>query len=300
MQPNASWEKYVALRIDWLVPKLARPDRDSSGFILVVALMAVLGLSLVAVDLGRRSSASAEAAAVDSGLIEAGFAAEAGMARALAALSDDTDPYLARSLVSDDGLAWSFERAALRLRIRSESGKVDLMAGEIELVRGVVEALVPDGASRAEIMRRVRAMRNVNMPPPTISAILPPALRITALAARLADGLTVFSGQSGVDPLSANPLVRRLLVARRADLAAAMAESVASGRVASDLAAGLGSRLVAQRPLYTVEAEARLPGGIVSHEAVLVELVPGQVPDILRRLDAAPGDAPAATAPAPP
>jgi hypothetical protein len=299
MQPEASRENYLELRTDWNGSTAASRDGDT-GFVLIVALMAVLGLSLVAVDLGRRSSASAEAAAVESGLIEAGLASDAGLARALAALSDDTDPYLARSLVTADGLAWSFGRAAVRLRIRPESGKIDLMAGEIELIRGVVEALVPDEASRADILRRVHAMRNVNMPPHAVSAILPPSLRVTALASRLADSLTVFSGQSGVDPLSASPLVRKLLVARRADLAAAMVASVASGRIASDLAAGLGNRLVTQRPLYTIEVEARLPGGIVSRQAVLVTLVPGQDPEILRRLEPSSDEPAAATAPEPP
>jgi hypothetical protein len=84
-------------------------------------------------------------------------------------------------------------------------------------------------------------------------------------------------------------LLRTILVGQRADLVAAMAESVKSGRITPDLAAGLGSRVVTQRPLYTVEVEARVPGGIVSRQAALVLLTPGEAPKVLRRLDLVPG-----------
>ena len=263
-------------------------DGNEEGFILIVALLAVAGLSLIAVDLSTRSSGFAQIASIESGLIEAGFASDAGLAKALAALSDDTDPYWAQSMASEAGMAWQFDRATVRLRIQAESGKVDLMVGEIELIDGVVKALVADATVRSDIMQRVKQVRNTQTPPRTISAILPPSLRITPLASRFGECLTVFSGQASVDPLSATPLVRKLLIGQRTDLDEAMAQSVRIGRITPDLAAGLGSRLVVQRPLYTVEVEARIANGIVSRQAALVLLAPGQAPEILRRFDFAP------------
>jgi hypothetical protein len=187
-------------------------------------------------------------------------------------------------MASDDGLAWQFDRAAVRVRIRAESGKIDVMAGDLKLIAGVVDALVPDEALRSEILQGIKKARSSQVPPRTIASILPPSLRITSLASKLGECLTVFSGQSGVDPLSATPLVRKLLVGQRADLGTAMAQSVRSGRIAPDLAAGLGSQLVAQRPLYTIEVEARIPGGSVSRQEALVQVAPNQPPEVLRRL----------------
>jgi hypothetical protein len=271
--------------------------REEGGFVLVLALIAVLGLSLIAVDLGRRSSEFAEIASVESGLIEAGFAADAGLAVALAALSDETDLHAARSMASDEGLQWHFDRATIRIRIQSESGKVDLMAGELELIRGVVGALVADETMRGEILRRVEDVRRSQIPPRTIAAILPPSLRVTSLASRLSACLTVFSGQAGIDPISATPLVRKLMIAERADLVMAMAQSVRTGRIAPDLAAGLGSRLIGQRPLYTIAIEARLPNGVVSRRAVLARVTHGRDAEILRRLDPGPDGPDAADRP---
>jgi hypothetical protein len=266
------------------------PHKDG-GFVLVLALLAVVALSLIAVDLAGRSSRLSQGAVVESGLIEAGLAADVGLVRILAALSATDDP-LAHALDAYRGRAgWRFGETDVELRLRAESGKVDLLAGELDLIRGVVEAELPEVDARADVLARMVAVRASGRPPRSIRSVLPPALQIGDLAARLEENLTVYSGQSGVDPLSATPLLRRLIVGPRSDLADPMEESVRTGRIVPDIAAGLGSRLVHQRPLYTISAEARLPNGLRARRAALVQVEPGRPPQILRVFQVAPGPA---------
>jgi hypothetical protein len=237
-------------------------------FVLFAVLVAVLAISALAVSTAGWMTADAGALTVEANIIESCSAAEAGLVRSFASF-EDRDDVLGLTPYKPE-VQWTFQGVSVRLRMRAESGKLDVLYADPKWVEFVVRAMIEDDQLQRQILDRIAAMRKTNALPYDLAAILPASARVTNQAHVLDDFLTIFSAQNGIDPLAAAPLVRNAIIQNRPDLKEAMDQSGKAGRITPDLAAGLGPIIVQPRPLYTVEAQAQLPNGIRCREAALV------------------------------
>lgn len=252
---------------------------------MVAAVLAVAVIGLLAVAFVRRAGSQAEAMAVEAALVEADGAADAGLARIMAALADRDDRLAAALSPHGGGASWTFGEARLRLHVRAESGKLDLLAGDPALIRAVVADVAGDPMLARAVLDRIDLLRRGGPMPPTLLAIVPPEDRAGDLADRLGEHLTLVSGQSGFDPLAASGTLRRALVEVRPELGPALARSIAAGVVTPDLAAGLGAGLAPLRRLYAIEAEATLPNGLAVRRGAVVSVDDAAGVRVERRAD---------------
>jgi len=272
-------------------PDTGRVSGGESGFVLFAVLVAIVALSALAVWITGRATSDAQTLSVEASLLQARNAADAGLQRVLAALADQEDSLRRGLSPYAPGARWTFGSADLRLRVRAESGKVDVLVGNRQLLGLVVRATISDAALADEILGRIDRLRQGGAVPESLIALFPPALRLGDTAHILDDHLTLVANQGGVDPLAATPLVRGAILALYPGLDAAMAQSVENGLLTADLAAGLGAMISQQRPLYTIDAQASLPNGIRSRRSALVTLdSAGRSARIERMLDLPPTD----------
>ena len=252
------------------IPRRASMSSDQRGFILFAVLVAVVAISMLAVSLSRRAGADAGSLAVEADMILADTAADAGVVRIMAALGDLDDPFARRLSPYNGAIRWIFGGLSVDLRVRAESGKVDIFAGDRQLIERVVGKAITDPELASAVLARIDELRQKRILPDTLAAILPPAARLSAEKYALDQHLTVFSAQTGIDPLAASEIVRDSLIELRPQLKAAMAESLQLGYLTTALTEGLGSAIAQQRPLYSIEAQAILPNGIVARRGALV------------------------------
>lgn len=252
------------------IPRRASMSSDQRGFILFAVLVAVVAISMLAVSLSRRAGADAGSLAVEADMILADTAADAGVVRIMAALGDLDDPLARRLSPYNGAIRWIFGGLSVDLRVRAESGKVDVFAGDRQLIERVVGKAIADPELASAVLARIDELRQKRILPDTLAAILPPAARLSAEKYALDQHLTVFSAQTGIDPLAASEIVRDSLIELRPQLKSAMAESLQLGYLTTALTEGLGSAIAQQRPLYSIEAQAVLPNGIVARRGALV------------------------------
>ena len=252
------------------IPRRASMSSDQRGFILFAVLVAVVAISMLAVSLSRRAGADAGSLAVEADMILADTAADAGVVRIMAALGDLDDPLARRLSPYNGAIRWIFGGLSVDLRVRAESGKVDVFAGDRQLIERVVGKAITDPELASAVLARIDELRQKRILPDTLAAILPPAARLSAEKYALDQHLTVFSAQTGIDPLAASEIVRDSLIELRPQLKSAMAESLQLGYLTTALTEGLGSAIAQQRPLYSIEAQAVLPNGIVARRGALV------------------------------
>lgn len=252
------------------IPRRDSTSSDQRGFILFAVLVAVVAISMLAVSLSRRAGADAGSLAVEADMILADTAANAGVVRIMAALGDLDDPLARRLSPYNGAIRWIFGGLSVDLRVRAESGKVDIFAGDRQLIERVVGKAITDPELASAVLARIDELRQKRILPDTLAAILPPGARLSAEKYALDQHLTVFSAQTGIDPLAASEIVRDSLIELRPQLKAAMAESLQLGYLTTALTEGLGSAIAQQRPLYSIEAQAILPNGIVARRGALV------------------------------
>ncbi len=208
--------------------------------------------------------------------------------------------------------AWRFGGGALRISVHSEAGKIDLNAADQALLRGLFRVAAwtgPDGEAagldRAEADALVDAIRDFADPddltrlngaedPDYRAAGLPWGAKDAPFAAveelqqvlgmtaplyrAVAPALTVYTGAKGVDARLAPRQVLLALSGAETDAApvvddylAARAEA-APGAAPAFPEAGRKRASGARARIYTIHAEARVPGGAVFAREAVVRL----------------------------
>jgi Tfp pilus assembly protein PilV len=206
----------------------ARPHQR--GFVLVLVLVTMAAISAGALTLASLASSTDEATVAALSAAKARAAAEAAVARTLAhiAAADDAHAVLERRSV------WSFAGFQGETTLESESGKVDLNAGDAALASAFLAAVGLRATSRALAEDRMRRARAEGVPVPNPIALLPPCDRLGAASVAMTDFFTVLTRANGVSPRAMEP-ARLALVPTivSADLAA-LQEDRAIGRAALD------------------------------------------------------------------
>ncbi len=264
-------------------------DSQEAGAVLVIVLWLLAALALAAVTfaatmrteatIGRNTLVNAQARA----------AADAGIYRGILALFGG--PPERRWQVDGRSYDLRFGDAQVTVSLTSESGKIDLNTAPDELLEGLFRAA---GLAPAEALRLVDAIRDWrdeddtpavngaeltdyqdrglpygprNGPFASVEELEQVIGMTHRLYQRVAPALTVFSGRRGIDPTYAPRLallavpgmdpddVEAILATRRQNQYAEPAQPL-------PLPGDLGDWLISSvGPVYTVRAEAKLPGG---------------------------------------
>lgn len=251
------------------MPPRSLTDGDS-GFVLFVVLVAVVAIASLAVILASATRADIRDLSADASLIKADAAAEAGITQALASFEDRADK-LGLTPYTDD-VEWTFGDVAIGLRMRQESSKIDVLHGNPNLIRHVVDTLIAAPLARQQVLERINQFRLKNEIPEDLSAILPPRLRVSSDARIFEEHLTILVDQKGVDPVGASAVVREALLSEHPGLADKIEQAVKWHQVTPDLAAELGDDYSLPANLFTIESVATLPNGVKAGRWALVTL----------------------------
>lgn len=287
--------------------------RRERGFALLLVIWVLAILSVVAAGFAAATRSETRLA---RNLMEAARArtlAEAGVARATAALLE-TNPQ-ARWRADGTPYPMSFENGSIRIRIEDENGKIDLNLTPTELLSGLCTELAIDDDTCAALVGGVTERRRAAAPaqPPGFRFGAPPPTQDRQNAAftslqelrqipgvdadtvvRLSPFLTVYGQNGRIDPMVAprevllaipgvDPAaVERLLATRGAPNATFAPPPTLPGADAY-LAPG-------QLKDATIIAEARTPGGATFIRRTIIELTgqplsPVQVQEWRQELD---------------
>ena len=237
--------------------------RGARGAALLLALWAIALLAALLAALAAGSGSEAEAARYDAARTRARYAAEAGLARAVAALRD---PVPARRFVPDGrDYRFGFGGAAVDVRIEDVSGQVDLNAATGEVLQKLFSAAgapfdraqaladaVQDWRDSDAIPRmhgaEADAYRRAGMhwvprngPFRSVGELARVYGMDGALFRKLEPAITVYSGRNFPDASYAGPLA--LAALRDGDLAAAEAAVAARRKRPAQEGAGNGMPL---------------------------------------------------------
>ncbi len=217
-----------------------RRHQQGVALLMVLWATALLGIMLAAFAVSMRTEGLQARYQFDQ--VRARYAAEAGLARAVYGL---TERDMRRRWV-DDGRAYrfDFDRARVTVRLYNESGKVDLNTAAPPVLTGLfraagldperAEALseavqdwrdpdnaaLPNGAERAQYHAAGRDDGPRNGPFQSIEELQRVLGMTPALYARVAPAITIWSGRTQPDPLSAPQLALQAIPGMDAQRAA--------------------------------------------------------------------------------
>ena len=242
---------------------IATRPRSQRGIALLVVLWACTLLAILLGGYAVLARTEGLQARYQFAQTQAHYAAEAGLAQAIYAL---TDPEPRRRWIAD-GRPYevAFDGARVRVGVVDEGGKVDLNAAQPEVLAALFQAAGAPAAQATSLAAAVVAWRT---PLPPGSDLADPAARhapfasleelqqvpgmTAALYARLADDITIWSGRAAPDPASASPL----------------ALAAIPGMSAAQVAQVMARRHAATAPLaaifgvtHSIRAEATLADG---------------------------------------
>jgi hypothetical protein len=210
-------------------------------------------------------------AAAERRLAQASALADAGLNRIVAALQNSDDPLRPRLLRRSGPVPWRFAGRDVLVSLAPEAGKVDLNAGDPDLVVNVLRAVVRDDGVADRLTKRLAAWRSARQDLETVRGLLDQTDRVGTLAHDLEAVFTVWTGLRGVDPKFAPPIALRHLPGLQQGEAEVLVRASASGNDAelSPFVARFGPLLGAQRPIYRARAEVSFEGVTARKEALL-------------------------------
>lgn len=291
----------------------ARKGDGERGFVLLVVLSVLGLLALVVATFAHitRAHVKAAAAAVESARAEA--LADAGVNLVILDLitareAQATDRRFALNAVP---VRCAFENGAamLTIAVQDEAGKVDLNIGSEPVLRALIlgagvgagEAAVaaiqdfrdadddrrPSGAERAEYRAAGRAYGPKNAAFLVVEELAGVLGLTQADADRLRPFVTVYSGQTAIDP-SVAPAALVDVLSRGVSEGGGLALKAAAGGGAKSVfgAAPLPDELImaSVRRAFSVRSEAHMPGGAVFVREAIVEMTASRaIPYVVRR-----------------
>lgn len=169
----------------------------------------------------------------------------AALVRGVTALLSSDDPMMPL-LRNGQPVSWEFGGEMIAIEMAAESGKVDLNAGDLDLLRPAIEHLLgpSDSAPVLAAIERSRQRGEVFTEP---EQVLPVERRFGPEAAKLRSALTVLTGQRGIRPEAA-PLALRTALGLEADGGSA---GLAQTRSVAPLQSATGA---SERPIYKLSA----------------------------------------------
>ncbi|WP_114952122.1 hypothetical protein [Sphingosinicella terrae] len=188
-----------------------RPNKREQGFVLVTAMWLLILCGAVAALLLARSLVTATSAAGEAEDLRSDLALEAAVETVAADLviNGNRSPFASVPIEREVRIG----DVPVRVRIGSESGKLDLNAAELELVGRVLAGLGWEAAPRTAFVQALRARREERTPLRSMDEA-----RLLAARSRSGDRpdclesyFTVYSGRAEPEPAFVTPDLAALL-----------------------------------------------------------------------------------------
>ena len=202
-----------------LIPKdIAKAGRKGqNGFVLLIVIVLFVAISGLIVSLQSTQRGKSLAVHAIERQTDGWLLAEAGLERAISAYLSRTDDL--RDALKPDGriATWDFSGKTINLAVTSESGKVDLLAGDTELVEALLTELLGRTAVRDDVRDRLataRATGNVSAVGAVVETV---ALHAAAAGIDAGRYLTIYSAQRTVDQETAPASLTKLIKSIRTD-----------------------------------------------------------------------------------
>lgn len=255
--------------------------RDESGYALIAAIGLCLTISLLAVVLMGYARTTSSTASIYADGIDSRLAAEAGLTRIVAAYASRGDEL--RQALSPDGAAviWKYHDRTLNLSVEAESGKLDVNAGNLQHIENLVSRVITDSQVRHRVVSAIAAARSQKREILSVSELLSPFQRLTAMRDLLEAYLTVYTRQIGVDLYTAPRAVIEAIPGISAQGAADVLAARGAGTTGPGIPPELRRYFVPQRPTYALRSETGPEFKIGTAMRAVVHFAAGKEPLVL-------------------
>jgi hypothetical protein len=243
----------------------ARSKEDREGFALVTVLIAfaLLSSTATAITIGTRNAARTANSELQA--LTARHLADAGLHRLIASIEDPSDPLVQEIRSTAQPVRWMFSGGTVMLSMVPESGKIDVNAGDRDLLRNALRIAIQDGQRAEEIFREVLQARERKQAYMSPLAILSAHEQLLPVASRIASTFTVMTRRRGINPGSApEDVLRSFPTITEPQLT--ILRAVQRGDASIEATRQLGSYanlFEPELPIYTLIAAARSQNGTV-------------------------------------
>jgi general secretion pathway protein K len=245
---------------------------SEQGFALVSVLLVLGVIASVLVMLQSTTRSMASGIEAEIRIRQARHMADAGLARIMSAFDDPDDDMIAQLREAHE-LRWRYDETEIDLSLISESGKIDLNAGDPELIRSAVQQVTSDSTRALEIYKGILDRRAKGIPFSSPAEILLPQERLNSLADMTRELFTVLTGARGIDPFRASATVLKALPGIGERDLARLEESRREFSLVRHMQqlSHLMPVFSTERPIYTLRAAVAVPnGGKIIREAVVI------------------------------
>lgn len=176
------------------------PQLREEGFALLSVLVLIAIVSSVAIAMLIHSRDDLREMTLIERVLKAKIHADNGIVRAIAALSDLTDPLHSALLVPGNIVRWRDGTVEVLLLVEHESGKIDINHADIRLIRGAIShlGLAQDVASVLE--QRIETFRRAESFIHDFRQILTPSQVLDQTGSRAERLFTMATGARGIVP----------------------------------------------------------------------------------------------------
>ena len=187
-----------------------RQMKRQRGVALLLVLWALALLSVLLSGLAAWVQLESRQALWQRQHTQALLAAEAGVSLAVQGL---IDPLQRKRWIADGReMALSFDDAHLRVRVRSERGKLDLNSAVVSDIARLAQACGATRDQAGAMAQLIESRRGAGSPPLRVIEEVRQLPGVTqALYSRMLPEVTLWSGMERPDPAFASPLLRRAL-----------------------------------------------------------------------------------------
>lgn len=196
-----------------LIPKhIANSGRKGqSGFTLLIVIVLFVAISGIVVSLQSTQRSKSLAVHAIERQTDGWLLAEAGLERAISAYLSSSDDL--RDALKPDGriATWDFSGKTVNLAVTSESGKIDVLTGDAEIVEALLTELLGQSAIRDEVRDRLATARATGLVSAVGAVLETVALHAAAAGIDASRYLTVHSAQRTVDQETAPTSLLRLI-----------------------------------------------------------------------------------------
>lgn len=192
-------------------------DRSASGgnaergFVLVSVLLVLGAIASLLVMLQSTSRSIAVGIEAEIRMRQGQHLADAGLVRIMAALENPSEGMFTRLREGRESVLWEFDGTDIALSLASESGKIDLNAGDPDLIGKAAGQVTDDRARAQEIYQYVLDRRAKRIAFSNPLEILSPRERLSPLAGTVREMFTVLTRARGIDPLRASDAVLKAI-----------------------------------------------------------------------------------------
>lgn len=180
---------------------------NRNGFVFLSVVILLLSISLAVVHLNTSRKVEASSVVALERNVHGWLLAQAGLERAIQAYLSPSDE-LRQYLEPSGGYAvWEFDGVDIRLSVAAESGKLDLIEGNDQLIQVVMARLIGTGVGQENLLSEISTISETGISEDLQSYLETIVPLLSASGIDFWQFFTMYSGQRTVDPNTAHETV---------------------------------------------------------------------------------------------